>query len=292
MARTYTETINEEPLAYFTGRTAEVSYANEELRATCRGAISASTWSSRRRRATAPAPSSRAPPRGGRQARHPLRAAGSSRPTSPSSWASTTTSWGRAPHRLERLVHRPRRGAGPRDPQPGLRHRARLLHDGPLLHQPAAARRRAGRGHAPRPRRGREHHPAGAQRAADGRGAAARICRAGHRPRDQRAGAQRLGRRPGLLARAAGHQSRRSTRSCAPAAGDTAGRHRRLRGRADRLSRHPLRPYSSTFDSLATMVLGEPSRRRSSWYDNGWGYAHRVVDLVARFGARSTRRAA
>ncbi len=41
--------------------------------------------------------------------------------------------------------------------------------------------------------------------------------------------------------------------------------------------------YSSTFDSLATMVLGDKVSKTLSWYDNGWGYAHRVVDLIKRF---------
>jgi glyceraldehyde 3-phosphate dehydrogenase len=42
-------------------------------------------------------------------------------------------------------------------------------------------------------------------------------------------------------------------------------------------------PYSSTFDSLATMVLRDRVSKTISWYDNGWGYAHRVVDLMRRF---------
>jgi glyceraldehyde 3-phosphate dehydrogenase len=42
-------------------------------------------------------------------------------------------------------------------------------------------------------------------------------------------------------------------------------------------------PYSSTFDSQATMVLGERVSKTLAWYDNGWGYAHRVVDLIGRF---------
>lgn len=42
-------------------------------------------------------------------------------------------------------------------------------------------------------------------------------------------------------------------------------------------------PYSSTFDSLATMVLEGHVSKTLSWYDNGWGYAHRVVDLIRRF---------
>jgi glyceraldehyde 3-phosphate dehydrogenase len=42
-------------------------------------------------------------------------------------------------------------------------------------------------------------------------------------------------------------------------------------------------PYSSTFDSLATMVLSDRVSKTLAWYDNGWGYAHRVVDLIRRF---------
>ena len=41
-------------------------------------------------------------------------------------------------------------------------------------------------------------------------------------------------------------------------------------------------PYSSTFDSQATMVLGDRVSKTLAWYDNGWGYAHRVVDLIER----------
>ncbi len=42
-------------------------------------------------------------------------------------------------------------------------------------------------------------------------------------------------------------------------------------------------PYSTTFDSLACMVMGDHVSKTLSWYDNGWGYAHRVVDLINRF---------
>lgn len=42
-------------------------------------------------------------------------------------------------------------------------------------------------------------------------------------------------------------------------------------------------PFSATFDSLATMVLGEHVSKTIAWYDNGWGYAHRVVDLIGLF---------
>jgi glyceraldehyde 3-phosphate dehydrogenase len=40
--------------------------------------------------------------------------------------------------------------------------------------------------------------------------------------------------------------------------------------------------YSSTFDALATTPLGEHLVKCIAWYDNGWGYAHRVVDLIER----------
>ena len=43
--------------------------------------------------------------------------------------------------------------------------------------------------------------------------------------------------------------------------------------------------FSSTFDSLATMVLGENVSKTLSWYDAGWGYAHRTVELLERLHA-------
>ncbi len=41
--------------------------------------------------------------------------------------------------------------------------------------------------------------------------------------------------------------------------------------------------YSSTFDSLATMVMGDRVSKTLCWYDAGYGYAHRAVDLIKRF---------
>ncbi len=41
--------------------------------------------------------------------------------------------------------------------------------------------------------------------------------------------------------------------------------------------------WSSTFDSLATMTLGKRVSKSISWYDSGFGYAHRAVDLIERF---------
>jgi len=52
-----------------------------------------------------------------------------------------------------------------------------------------------------------------------------------------------------------------------------------------------LSPYSSTFDSLATMVIGDRLSKTLSWYDNGWGYARRAVDLIRRFGELERRAA-
>jgi glyceraldehyde 3-phosphate dehydrogenase len=43
---------------------------------------------------------------------------------------------------------------------------------------------------------------------------------------------------------------------------------------------------SSIFDAPSTMVMGEHSAKVLSWYDNEWGYACRVVDLVAMMAAR------
>ena len=39
-------------------------------------------------------------------------------------------------------------------------------------------------------------------------------------------------------------------------------------------------PYSSTFDSLGTLTLGDNLVKTIAWFDNGWGYAHRVLDLI------------
>jgi len=44
-------------------------------------------------------------------------------------------------------------------------------------------------------------------------------------------------------------------------------------------------PHSAVFDSLGTMVLGGDLIKVLAWFDNGWGYANRVVDLVRRLSA-------
>jgi len=40
--------------------------------------------------------------------------------------------------------------------------------------------------------------------------------------------------------------------------------------------------YSSIFDSLSTLKMGQGFFKLLSWYDNEWGYSCRVVDLIAR----------
>jgi len=44
-------------------------------------------------------------------------------------------------------------------------------------------------------------------------------------------------------------------------------------------------PHSAIFDSLTTKVLGGNMVKTVAWYDNGWGYANRVVDLIGRLAA-------
>jgi glyceraldehyde 3-phosphate dehydrogenase len=40
-------------------------------------------------------------------------------------------------------------------------------------------------------------------------------------------------------------------------------------------------PYSSTIDSLSTMVMGDNMVKVVTWYDNEWGYSCRTADLAA-----------
>ncbi|MEM6730971.1 MAG: type I glyceraldehyde-3-phosphate dehydrogenase [Myxococcota bacterium] len=46
-----------------------------------------------------------------------------------------------------------------------------------------------------------------------------------------------------------------------------------------------LNSHSSVFDSLATMTIGEHGVKTISWYDNGWGYSHRALELASRMAA-------
>ena len=38
-------------------------------------------------------------------------------------------------------------------------------------------------------------------------------------------------------------------------------------------------PYSGIFDSLATMSMDSGLMKALVWYDIGWGYAHRVLEI-------------
>jgi glyceraldehyde 3-phosphate dehydrogenase len=40
--------------------------------------------------------------------------------------------------------------------------------------------------------------------------------------------------------------------------------------------------HSAIFDGLATQVLGGDLVKTITWYDNGWGYANRVLELIVR----------
>ena len=44
-------------------------------------------------------------------------------------------------------------------------------------------------------------------------------------------------------------------------------------------------PHSSIFDAPSTLTLGDHLIKAVAWYDNGWGYSQRVVDLIERFAA-------
>ena len=50
--------------------------------------------------------------------------------------------------------------------------------------------------------------------------------------------------------------------------------------------------YSTVFDSLSTMTLNEKVSKTLSWYDSGFGYAHRAVELVLRLAELDRTRAA
>ncbi len=45
-------------------------------------------------------------------------------------------------------------------------------------------------------------------------------------------------------------------------------------------------PFSSIFDSLATMVLEQDLAKVIAWFDSSWGYTNRLVDLVRLLGSK------
>jgi glyceraldehyde 3-phosphate dehydrogenase len=48
-------------------------------------------------------------------------------------------------------------------------------------------------------------------------------------------------------------------------------------------------PHSGVFDGLSTAVLGGNMLKTVTWYDNGWGYANRVVELITRLAELESR---
>ena len=44
-------------------------------------------------------------------------------------------------------------------------------------------------------------------------------------------------------------------------------------------------PYSLTYDAAATMTLSDRVSKTLSWFDSGYGFAQRAVDLVERYAA-------
>jgi glyceraldehyde 3-phosphate dehydrogenase len=46
-----------------------------------------------------------------------------------------------------------------------------------------------------------------------------------------------------------------------------------------------LNSHSGIYDSLATLVTGENMVKTITWFNNGWGYSHRVVEVAASVAA-------
>jgi glyceraldehyde 3-phosphate dehydrogenase len=44
--------------------------------------------------------------------------------------------------------------------------------------------------------------------------------------------------------------------------------------------------HSGIYDSLATLVTGENMVKTITWFNNGWGYSHRVVEVTAAMAAQ------
>ena len=51
-----------------------------------------------------------------------------------------------------------------------------------------------------------------------------------------------------------------------------------------------LSSHSGVFDSLATMVTGGNMVKTITWFNNGWGYSHRVVEVAAELAGQMNRR--
>ncbi len=47
-----------------------------------------------------------------------------------------------------------------------------------------------------------------------------------------------------------------------------------------------LDPHSGVYDSLATMVTGGTLVKTITWFNNGWGYSHRALEVASTIGAQ------
>ena len=47
-----------------------------------------------------------------------------------------------------------------------------------------------------------------------------------------------------------------------------------------------LNSHSGIYDSLATLVTGDNLVKTITWFNNGWGYSHRVVEAAAAIAAK------
>ncbi len=46
--------------------------------------------------------------------------------------------------------------------------------------------------------------------------------------------------------------------------------------------------HSGIYDSLATMVTGDNLLKTITWFNNGWGYSHRAVEVAGRLAERGS----
>jgi glyceraldehyde 3-phosphate dehydrogenase len=51
-----------------------------------------------------------------------------------------------------------------------------------------------------------------------------------------------------------------------------------------------LNSHSGIFDSLATLITGGDMVKTITWFNNGWGYSHRVVEVAASIAAKGAAR--
>jgi glyceraldehyde 3-phosphate dehydrogenase (phosphorylating) len=47
--------------------------------------------------------------------------------------------------------------------------------------------------------------------------------------------------------------------------------------------------HSGIFDSLATLVTGENLVKTITWFNNGWGYSHRAVEVASTISSGGSK---